>query len=214
VTKKEKVSKKPEIRSKSIDLSEEELSVNGGGFKGFFNCGRGGGRVKSPEPKKEKEPKEIKIKIPKESKIKAPSVDISTKLPNVDVDVNSPKVDIPDLDVHVQAPEIDVNSAEYKNGLKGFFKGLGGKIKAPEVSHEVNVEAPDLSTNKNIDLEIQAPEVDLNNLAAEIEANLPKVDVEVKAPKKPKVREPKVKHDFEIKAPKINMPDFSMPKFS
>jgi len=54
VTKKEKTNKKPEIRSKTIDLSEEELNVNGGGgFKGFFNCGRGG-RVKSPEPKKRK----------------------------------------------------------------------------------------------------------------------------------------------------------------
>ena len=60
--------------------------------------------------------------------IKGPKVDdmnISGQLPNIGIDINTPKI-------KAEGPDADFN-ADVKGGIKGFFKGIGGKIKTPEV---------------------------------------------------------------------------------
>lgn len=202
-------------RSKSVAVSEEDVKLHGG-LSGFFKCGRSG-RVKSPEVKKEKEPKPPKEpKAPKPEKVKADK-NKQIKLPDVDIDVNAPKVDVAEpIEVKVDVPEVDVNSEEYKNGMRGFFKGLGGKVKIPEAEvkvKEVHVEAPEPEPVA-VEVEIKKPEVDLEALTAEIDASLPKVEREAsvkkeKEKKPPKERKPK-KDSFEFKVPK--MPDFHLPR--
>lgn len=206
-------------RSKSVAVSEASGDVKShSGLSGFFKCGRSG-RVKSPEVKKEKEPKPQKEpKATKPEKVKADKGKL-IKLPDVDIDVNAPKVDVPEVaepEVKVEIPEVDVNSEEYKNGMRGFFKGLGGKVKIPEAEikvKEVHVEAPEPPA-VTVDVEVNKPEVDLEALTAEIDASLPKFDKdaspkEKKDKKPPKERKPK-KDSFEFKVPK--MPDFHLPR--
>lgn len=206
-------------RSKSIAVSETSGDVKlHSGLGGFFKCGRSG-RVKSPEVKKEKEPKPPKEpKAPKPEKVKADKGK-QIKLPDVDIDVNAPKVDVQEVaepEVKVEVPEVDVNSEEYKNGMRGFFKGLGGKVKIPEAEikvKEVYVETPE-PADATVDVEVNKPEVDLEALTAEIDASLPKFDKdtspkEKKEKKPPKERKPK-KDSFEFKVPK--MPDFQLPR--
>lgn len=68
--------------------------------------------------------------------------------------------------VNINKGEFDLNEQDVKGGLKGFFKGIGGKIKAPEVHiPELNIREPKLDTSDikidgtkpNIDFEITGP---------------------------------------------------------
>ena len=177
-----------------------------------------------------------KIKTPKidlpDLSIKAPNVDLpdfsfkgpkidkpKVDVPKIDIDVKSPKiktpkVDLPDVSIHgpkitAEVPEVDLN-ADVHGGIKGFFKGIGGKIKAPDVNiPDVNLTAPDVKIKgPKVDLpdvSVKVPKVDVPTV--DIDAKLPKVDVDVSAPK---IKTPKIDlPDLSIKAPNVDLPDFS-----
>ncbi len=114
----------------------------------------------------------------------------SIQTPKVDVDIKRPSFDVSD---------IDINSADVKGGIKGFFKGIGGKIKAPEV---------DLSAANINETKQKTPKVDLSGVDVDLHGpsiKSPKVDVDLHAPK---IKTPKVDVDLErtqIKTPKVDV---------
>jgi autotransporter translocation and assembly factor TamB len=177
----------PKIKSPKIDLNAPSVDFDIKGPK-----------VKGPD---------FNIKGPK---IKTPKVDI----PNVDFDIKGPKVKGPELDIN--APDLDLNAPDIKGGIKGFFKGISGKIKAPDVHlPELNLTGPDVSLPKveMPDLSIKGPKVDVPDI--NIDTQLPNVDIDLHGPK---IKSPKIdlnapSADFDIKGPKIKGPKVDFPDF-
>ena len=179
-----------ELNEPTVDISEIDINSADvkGGLKGFF---KGiGGKIKAPEVSTTdvnlNAAADIHAPKIKGPKVELPTVDIhgpSVKTPKVDVDFEGPKIKLPkvEIDLHpqkfeleineptVDVSDIDINSADVKGGIKGFFKGIGGKIKAPEVS------VPDVDLNTADERKFKAPKVELPN----IDVN----DVSIKPPK-------------------------------
>ncbi|CAF0762650.1 unnamed protein product [Brachionus calyciflorus] len=95
-----------------------------------------------------------------------------------------------------------------KGGIKGFFKGIGGKIKAPDVHiPDVSVSGPDVNLPKfkgpkieGPDVNFKGPKVDIPDVS--IDTSLPNVDVDLHGPK---IKGPKIDlpdYDFDLKGPK------------
>lgn len=201
-----KTPKKPKVPSVDIDvqppdLQAPELEILGGPDVKLFLKGLGG-KIKAPD-----------IQVP-EVHIEKPDLSI----PKVDVDIKgpkikTPKVDIditkPDLDLH--GPDIDLEAPDLKGGIKDFFKGIGGKIKAPEVDiHGPRFEGPDLDVKlPTLDADLSLPTVDVDLKGPKIKP--PKIDVDIKGPKikTPKIEAPKV--DIDLSGPDV---DFKVPQIS
>ncbi len=164
-----------------VDLDAPEIR---GSIKGFF---KGiGGKIKAPDvhvPEVNVKKPEVELTAPsvdveaKPSKIKIPKVDVNVpSLPTADIEIKTPKVKPakvkpPKVEVDVHVDEVDVESPEVKGGIKGFFKGIGGKIKAPEVHiPEPHVQTPEVP-RRPITAEIEVPEFTVPSLDANVDFN-------------------------------------------
>ena len=236
----EKTPKFPVVKE-NIEGEQGEVK---GGIKFFFKGI--GGKLKAPELdigdlscKKNETSKELNINI-KKPDIESPDFNVDASLPSVDVDIHgpkikSPKVDVPDIDIDIKAPklkgpsvdikapsvdlkgpELDLESPEVKGGVKGFFKGIGGKIKAPDVSlPDVNLKGPDFNLPSFKGPEFNLPKFKGPKIEGpdfNVDASLPSVDVDIHGPKikSPKVDVPDI--DIDIKAPKLKGPSVNFKK--
>jgi len=193
------------------------------------------------KPKIDKPDFNIDLNLPKvDLDINAPKVDLDINAPKVDLDINAPKLDLdfstPKIDLDINTPnvetdfdcniclkkeaQIDISSPELKGGIKGFFKGIGGKIKAPEV------ELPDLNICTP-DVEVNLPKVDTHikskTLTLEKPTKVPKIDVNIKEPKVTLPEQDAISADLKcgfkgffkgiggkIKSPEVEIPDVDL----
>ena len=181
----EKTPKFPVVKE-NIEGEQGEVK---GGIKFFFKGI--GGKLKAPELdigdlscKKNETSKELNINI-KKPDIESPDFNVDASLPSVDVDIHgpkikSPKVDVPDIDIDIKAPKLKGPSVNFKKpnldleynllnvdineingGVKGFFKGIGGRINTPDVNFASDYILPhtelNLSGISNADIEVNTP---------------------------------------------------------
>jgi hypothetical protein len=208
----------PKIKSPKVDIKGPSLDLDIKGPK-----------VKVPKadtkgPSLDLDIKGPKVKVPK-ADIKGPSLDLDINVPSVDVDIKSPKVKLPkfektdinlkgpsfekpDIDLNIKAPkfdgtQLDLDAPDIKGGIKGFFKGMGGKIRTQDIQFPdlklkgPNVDLPDINVDTDIDYDLSGSKI-----------KSPKVDVDIKSPK---VKIPKAdikgpSFDLDIKGPKIKTP--------
>ena len=181
---------KVEVNVPSVDIvlsgpyldAELELSEVKGGIKGFF---KGiGCKIKAPEV----HVPDLSIQRPD---VDCPNICVDTYLPNVEFDIPPPKVDVLTSQVNFKKPSIDIEVSDFpdsKGTIKGFFKGLGGKIKAPDVhvpeielSHsDLEVKAPKVKSPKvsHIDLDVKVTKTKTPKLDTEFETLDANVDLE------------------------------------
>jgi hypothetical protein len=208
-----------EIQKPQFEIPEADFAdvLSGPEMKGFF---KGiGGKIKAPDvhlpdlscskqqPDIELNLPEIKSpKTPKAPKIKPPKVEVA-------------KVEVPAIDLSIDQPELDLNAPELKGGITGFFKGIGGKIKAPEITvpevqlPKVNI-LPDLSLPNVQDThkpEVEEVEIDLRFDTPNV--HLPDYEVEIDSPElKGGLKDFFKGIGGKIKAPDVHLPDLALKK--
>jgi hypothetical protein len=125
-------------------------------------------------------------------KLEGPDFNFDASLPNVDVDIHgpkikAPKVDVPDIDIDIKSPKFkgpsvdinrpnlsldynlpDVDISEINGGVKGFFKGIGGRINTPDVNFISNFTLPHTDLNltgfSNVDFDASSPHFGYSSL--------------------------------------------------
>jgi hypothetical protein len=135
---------------------------------------------------------DIDVKGPK---IKAPSIDLdmnASKVKVPDFSIKGPQVKAPKADIDIKVPsvdlqgphlDLDLNSPDVKGGIKGFFKGMGGKIQTPQLDSTVNIDAglPNLEIKSP---RIKTPKIDLNlGKSSDIDLEISNQTPKLKTPK-------------------------------
>ncbi|XP_044126224.1 neuroblast differentiation-associated protein AHNAK [Bufo gargarizans] len=191
--------KGPKIKG-DVDLSgpklEGDVSLKNPNLKGDFEVtGPQLGDLKSSEIDVDIDLPEGNLKVPK---VKKPKFGFGIKSPKAEVKSPSVDVSVPDVDFDSEIPDVSVSG----KGKKGKFKMpkihmSGPKIKGKKGGFDVS------TPNTDNDLNLNAPDVDLNLPGGDIEV---KTEIGLKAHKtrKPlfgKLHFPDV--EFDIKSPKL-----------
>jgi hypothetical protein len=104
------------------------------------------------------------FKVPKyEGEVETPKIDLEAEIPGVQIGQEIKEQEVPKVEVEIETKEpeveIDFNSPEYKDGFKGFFKGLGGKMGEADVNiEEVNVKLPEIEEPR-VEVEVKPSKV-------------------------------------------------------
>ncbi|XP_069464085.1 neuroblast differentiation-associated protein AHNAK-like [Ambystoma mexicanum] len=207
-----------DINAPNITLKGQEQNMNAPHFK-MPSFGMAGPNVKGPELDGNLKVPSLDVSVPKvKGDFKAPAAKVD--LPSVDVkgpNFNMPsfgmfstKAGVPDVDLNIKGPEIkgDVNIPSPK--LKTNIEGPDIGINAPNISlknseNKISVPQFKMPSFGMSGSSIKSPELDANIKTPSLDASLPKVEGELKAPTA-KVDLPNV----DAKSSKFKMPSFGL----
>ncbi|XP_031735226.1 neuroblast differentiation-associated protein AHNAK [Anarrhichthys ocellatus] len=148
----------------------------------------------------------------KKPKLHGPNadVDLTADLSSPDVDLSVPRIDgeisTPDVDLNLPKADIDAGKIRFPTLKKPKFLLSGPKVKSPDVDLDADVKSPDFNLFPKASLD--GPDVDMNLPRADVNVKAPNVDIEGQSGnfKWPTIKKPK----WSVSGPKIDGPDANL----